>query len=179
MTTPAEWPTVRLRLRQWRASDRAPFAELNADPRVMEFFPAPLTRAQSDAMVDRWEALIDARGWGFWAVELEESGGFIGFVGLHNPSGDLPFSPCTEIGWRLAFDHWGRGYATEAARAAGTWTLDAHPIDQLQSLVDTDNTRSQAVTRRLGMQPASETLHAGTPHVICRIDRSDWMAVHR
>lgn len=97
-----EFDTERLRLRQWQASDRAPFAALNADPAVMAFFPSLLTRAESDAMADRCASLITQRGWGFWAVELRRSGEFIGFVGLHQPSAELPFAPCVEVGWRLA-----------------------------------------------------------------------------
>ena len=103
MPNPIEFETERLFMRQWRPSDRAPFAELNADPRVMEYFPAPLERDESDALADRCQALIEQRGWGFWAVELKGSAEFIGFLGLHVPIAELPFSPCVEIGWRLAF----------------------------------------------------------------------------
>jgi RimJ/RimL family protein N-acetyltransferase len=92
--------TEHLLLRQWKIADREPFAALNADPRVMAYFPAPLTRAESDAMADRCQKLIDERGWGFWAVELKTTCEFIGFVGLHIPSAELPFSPCVEVGWR-------------------------------------------------------------------------------
>lgn len=81
-------------------------------------FPAPLERDESDALADRCQALIEQRGWGFWAVELKASAEFIGFLGLHVPIAELPFSPCVEIGWRLAFQHWHRGLATEAARGA-------------------------------------------------------------
>jgi RimJ/RimL family protein N-acetyltransferase len=98
-----EFETDRLRLRQWLAKDREPFAALNADPRVMEFFPATLDRATSDAMAEYCERLIAERGWGFWAAEVKGSGHFIGFIRLHIPSSELPFSPCVEIGWRLAF----------------------------------------------------------------------------
>ena len=105
-----EFDTERLRVRQWRESDREPFAQLNADPRVMEFFPAPLSRAESDAMVDRCAGGIAERGWGFWAVEERASGAFIGCVGITVPRPDLPFSPCVEIGWRLARAYWGQQY---------------------------------------------------------------------
>jgi len=111
VTDPIEFQTTRLLLRQWTPADRAPFATMNADPRVMRHFPALLSRAESDAMADRCQALIEERGWGFWAVELKASGAFIGFVGLHTPSATLPFSPCVEIGWRLAADYWGQGSA--------------------------------------------------------------------
>ncbi len=98
-----EFETECLRLRQWLPGDREPFAVLNADPNVMVFFPALLDRASSDAMADRCQALILERGWGFWAAELKETQQFIGFVGLHVPIAELPFSPCVEIGWRLAY----------------------------------------------------------------------------
>src|SRR5687767_6508609 len=110
-----EFETERLRLRQWQANDREAFAALNADPKVTEYFPFPIDRTASDAMVDRCQSLIAERGWGFWAAELKQTAQFIGFVGLHIPAAELPFSPCVEIGWRLAFQYWGKGYATEAA----------------------------------------------------------------
>jgi RimJ/RimL family protein N-acetyltransferase len=118
MIGPIEVDTQRLRLRQWSPADYEPFAALNADPRVMEFFPSVLTHAESDAMADRCAGLIRETGWGPWAVELRRTGQFIGSVGLHTRSSGLPFSPCTEVLWRLAFDHWGKGFASEAARAA-------------------------------------------------------------
>lgn len=112
-----ESETERLLLRQWKDSDYEPFARLNADPRVMEFFVECLDRSASDALVDCLRSLIAERGWGLWAVELKQTRTFIGFVGLHVPTADLPFKPCVEIGWRLAAEYWGRGYATQAARA--------------------------------------------------------------
>lgn len=143
--------TDRLHLRQWRASDRVPFAELNADPRVMRFFPSPLTREQSDGMADRCESLIRERGWGFWAVELKTDGRFIGFVGLHSCAAPLPFAPCTEVAWRLAFDCWGRGFATEAAREALRVGFDVLGFEELVSFTVVANQRSRAVMERLGM----------------------------
>ena len=104
-----ELETERLRLRQWIESDREPFARLNADPRVMEFFPSRLDRAASDAMIDRLQAKIAERGWGVWTVESKQDKQFIGFVGLEIPKADLPFTPCIEIGWRLASEYWGKG----------------------------------------------------------------------
>src|SRR5690606_13074652 len=110
--------TERLVLRRWRDEDRDPFAALNADPVVMEHYPATLSRAESDAFVDRVEAHLDEAGWGLWAVEVAESGDFAGYVGLWPASFEAHFTPAVEVGWRLARAHWGRGYATEAARAA-------------------------------------------------------------
>jgi RimJ/RimL family protein N-acetyltransferase len=107
MTELIEFDTERLRLRQWIPADREPFAALNADPKVMEFLHTPLERSASDAMADRCQSLITERGWGIWATELKETSQFIGFVGLHIPVPELPFSPCVEIGWRLAYPYWG------------------------------------------------------------------------
>src|SRR6202451_3431614 len=109
--------TERLRLREWQHGDREPFARLNADPDVMEFFPKRLTREESDAMGDRIEAHFRSKGFGLYAVELREGGRFIGYVGLHTPTFEARFTPCVEIGWRLSADNWGRGLATEGARA--------------------------------------------------------------
>lgn len=109
MSHPTELITPRLKLRQWRQSDFEPFAAMSADADVMRFYPAIWPRNKSDAFFQRVMQLIDERGWGFWAVEERESGQFIGFVGLHIPSHELPFSPCVEVGWRLAKSYWGRG----------------------------------------------------------------------
>lgn len=113
-----EFETERLRLRQWRAADREPFALLTADPKVMEFFPSVLDREASDSVADRCEAHIAKHGWGLWAAELIATSDFIGYVGLSSPRPELPFAPGVEIGWRLATQYWGQGFATEAARGA-------------------------------------------------------------
>lgn len=154
--------TERLLLRQWRSADRAPFAQLNADARVMEFFPAPLTQQESDAMADRFEALISERGWGFWAVQLKTSGAFIGLVGLHTPA-DLPFSPCTEVGWRLAYDYWGHGFATEAAQAALRVGFEVLGLEEIVSFTTVANLRSRAVMERLGMKQSGFFEHPRVP----------------
>lgn len=158
-----ETTTQRLRLRQWRSSDRAPFAELNADPRVMEFFPSPLSRQESDAVADRCESLISERGWGFWAVELKTNGSFIGFVGLHIPTAQLPFSPCTEVGWRLAFDYWGHGFATEAAREAVRIGFEVLGLEEIVSFTAVANRRSRAVMERVGMTESGLFDHPNVP----------------
>ena len=157
-----ERATPRLLMRQWRSSDRVPFAELNADPRVMEFFPAALAREESDAVAERCASLIGQRGWGFWAVELKTTGAFIGFVGLHTPTG-LPFSPCTEIGWRLAFDHWGQGFATEAAREALRVAFEVLRLEEIVSFTAVANRRSRAVMERLGMTASGSFEHPSVP----------------
>lgn len=151
MTIIIELETERLCLRQWQATDFKPFAELNADAKVMAYFPNRLTRAESDAMAMRCQALIAERGWGFWAVELKATHDFIGFVGLHIPSANLPFSPCVEIGWRLAVRYWRQGYATEAAQAALTVGFERLNLPEIVAFAALHNTRSRAVMQRLGM----------------------------
>lgn len=141
--------TERLTLRQWREEDREPFAQLNADPAVMEHFPSTLDRAQSDALVDRISGQLDDQGWGLWAVEGPE--GFIGFTGLAVPRFVAPFTPCVEMGWRLARSAWGHGYATEAARAAAGHGFDELGLDEIVSFTTVANVRSRAVMERLGM----------------------------
>jgi len=146
-----ETDTPRLRLRQWRDSDLAPFFELAGDPQVMEFLLPLPTRADSDAAVARTRARIAENGWGFWAVEHRESGEFMGFTGLNSPIAELPFSPCVEIGWRFARRWWGQGYASEAARAALQVGFERLGLDEIVAFTAWHNTRSAAVMQRIGM----------------------------
>ncbi|HYF45805.1 MAG TPA: GNAT family N-acetyltransferase [Acidimicrobiales bacterium] len=178
--TPSELRTDRLLLRRWRDADRAPFAEMNADPEVMEHFVRPLGRDESDDMVDRIEAHFDREGWGLWAVEVLDDGRFAGFVGLWPTPPDLPFSPAVEVGWRLARHAWGRGVATEGAEAAlaDGWTRVG--LDEVVSMTTVTNVRSQRVMQRLGMtrDPADDfempKIPEGHPlrdHVLYRLRR--------
>lgn len=125
---------------------------MNADPDVMEHFPAPLTRAQSDEFVDRMRDHLDRHGWGLWAVEVVDTAEFIGFVGLW-PAGFDPFlsEEIVEIGWRLTRSAWGHGYATEAARAALRQAFDVLELSEVVSFTAATNLRSQAVMERIGM----------------------------
>jgi len=181
---PLELETERLRLRQWRREDLEPFAELNADPEVMEHFPEPLDRSTSDAMADWLRLGIAARGWGFWATEERSSGAFVGFVGLSVPRAELPFSPCVEIGWRLARPFWGRGYATEAARETLRVGFELLELDEIVSFTTLGNLRSRAVMERLGMREDPGTFeHPSLPpghplreHCLYRIARQEWLA---
>jgi ribosomal-protein-alanine N-acetyltransferase len=143
--------TERLLLREWRAEDREPFAALNADPRVMQYLPAMLPRAQSDALARRSEQHFATHGFGPWAVEVPGVAPFIGFVGLVVPAFEAHFTPCVEIGWRLAAEHWGQGYATEAALASADYAFSALGLHELVSFTTPGNERSQAVMRRIGM----------------------------
>jgi RimJ/RimL family protein N-acetyltransferase len=156
--------TERLVLRRWRAEDRAPFAALNADPVVMEHMQKPLTRAESDAFVDRIEAEFDECGFGLWAVEVVNGAEFVGYVGLHRVAFEAAFTPAVEVGWRIACEHWGNGYVTEAARAAVRDGYDRVGVAEIVSFTTPGNERSWRVMERLGMvrDPARDFEH---PHV--------------
>jgi RimJ/RimL family protein N-acetyltransferase len=149
-----ELRTARLVLRQWRDADRDPWAALCADPVVMEHFPAPLLRAESDDFIDRHAALIETRGWGLWAVEVVGGAPFIGFVGLSAPGFVVPGRPdgCVEVGWRLAAEHWGRGYAPEAGRAALDHAFGPAGLDEVVSFTTVGNTNSRRVMEKLGLR---------------------------
>lgn len=177
-----EIKTERVWLRQWRPQDREPFAEMNADLRVMEYFPSPLTRAESDAMVVRCEGTIAQQGWGLWAAEEVSSGKFMGFVGLSVPRIQLPFSPCVEIGWRLAHPFWGQGLATEAARAVLQVGFEQVGLEEIVSFTSVANVRSQRVMQRLGMHPDPAhfdhpTIEVGSrlrEHCVYRLSKEEW-----
>jgi RimJ/RimL family protein N-acetyltransferase len=170
--------TERLLLRRWRDADRAPFAALNADPRVREFFPACLDRAESDASADRIEAHFARHGFGLWAVEIPGVAPFIGFIGLSIPPFQAHFTPCVEIGWRLARAYWGKGYASEGGRAVLPYGFDQLHLTEIVSFTACQNVRSRAVMQRIGMQrdlsgdfehPALPENHWLRPHVLYRI----------
>jgi RimJ/RimL family protein N-acetyltransferase len=169
----------RVLLREWMPDDLAPFAELNADPRVMRYYPSPLTRAQSDAFVlEQVVPEFAERGFGRWAVEVPGLAPFIGYVGLAVPAFEADFTPCIEIGWRLAFAYWGRGYATEAAQAALEFGFAEADLDEVVSFTVPENRRSVAVMSRLGMSYAGEFDHPRLPpghalrrHVLYRLSR--------
>lgn len=169
-------------LRRWRPSDREPFAQLNADPVVMEHFPSTLDRMESDAFAERIEAGFEARGYGLWAVEIPEEAEFIGFVGLALHDFPAHFTPAIEIGWRLARDFWGRGFATEAARTAVADGFDRVGLTEIVSFTVPANVRSVAVMQRLGMthDAADDFDHPRLPvghhlrrHVLYRLRRAN------
>ena len=181
-----ELRTPRLVLRQWRESDREPFAALNADPSVMEFFPALQSREASDASIDAWQSQFTLRGWSIWAVDMAESGRFIGFVGLSVPRRILPCSPCVEIGWRLARSDWGLGLASEAASEALRAGFERVGLPEIVSFTAVGNARSRAVMERIGMRNAGEDFeHPGVPeghalrlHCLYRLSRDKWRQTH-
>lgn len=171
-----ELRTGRLLLRQWCDHDLEPFATLNADPEVRRYFPGLMTRAESDELAARERTLIEERGWGLWAIEAPE--GFVGFVGLAEPQFEAHFTPAVEVGWRLARHAWGRGYATEAGRAALGFGFGELGLDEIVSFTTVANERSRRVMERLGMthdsaddfdHPLLPPGHPLRPHVLYRI----------
>jgi len=175
--------TERLHLRQWKDADREPYAALNMDPAVMRFFPGLVPRERSDDDIARWSAQLDDRGWSNWAVEARESGKFIGFIGLTVPRRALPFMPCVELGYRLAREHWGKGYATEGARAALGIGFDRLQLQEIVSFTAIINLPSRAVMERVGMTNADADFDYPNPalpnelkrHCLYRLDRERWL----
>jgi ribosomal-protein-alanine N-acetyltransferase len=168
-------------LREWRGSDLVPFAAMNANAQVMQYFPEPLDRTASDALVQRIRAHFDSHGFGPWAVEIPGVTEFAGFVGLMVPTFEAHFTPCVEIGWRLAREVWGHGYATEAAQAALDYAFDVVKADEVVAMTVPSNRPSRAVMERLGMthDPADDFDHPSLPeghalrrHVLYRKRRS-------
>src|SRR5262249_15231931 len=143
LRTIPEFETERLRLRAWRDEDRVPFAKMNADPRVMEFFPSTMTPEETDAMVDRIESHFEKHGFGPWVVERKDVPGLMGFVGLIQTAFEAHFTPAVEVGWRLAAGHWGHGYATEAARVTVTFGFDELRLPEIVSLTTENNRPSR------------------------------------
>ncbi len=158
-------------MRRWRDTDREPFAAMNADPEVMRHFPATMERAASDAFVERIEAGFDRYGYGLWALEVLETGEFIGYTGLQWTTFEAHFTPALEVGWRLTTKAWGHGYATEAAREALRVAFEAG-VPEVVSFTVPANARSRAVMERLGMtrDPADDFAHPRLPegHPLCR-----------
>lgn len=177
-----ELTTERLKLRQWKASDLPIFAQMNADPQVMEYYPGLLSAQESDAMAQRLSSLIDAQYWGLWAVEVISNGEFIGFVGLHRPTVALPVTPCVEVGWRLRREFWGQGYALEAANASLKFAFEELKLQEVFSFTSVTNQRSIAVMARLNMHnlrhnfehPMIPKNHPLSEHVLYRITAEQW-----
>ena len=176
----------RVCLRRWRDEDREAFAAMNSDARVMEFFPSRLSRVESDAMVDRIQEYLNERGFGLWAIEVPGVAPFIGFTGLAVPRFSAHFTPCVEVGWRLAFEHWGHGYATEAARLALGHGFGTRALSDVVSYTSATNHRSRAVMERLGMRrdPAEDFDYPSFPeghslrrHVLYRLGSGSYFGM--
>lgn len=186
MSLQAELETKRTRLRRWREEDLTPFAALNRDPEVVEFLPKPLTRAESDDFACRIREHFETHGYGLWALEVRETSSFVGFVGFSIPRFETHFTPCVEIGWRLARPAWRRGYATEGARAALQFGFEQAGLDEIVSFSVPLNRRSRRVMEKLGMtrDPDDDFDHPNLPeghrlrgHVLYRIRDTGWPGV--
>ena len=170
--------TERLILRHWREDDLEPFAAMNADPQVMEFFPHPLTRSESDTLARRIADALLHRGWGLFAVERKSTAAFSGFTGLSIPGFEAAFTPSVEIGWRLTTDAWGQGLATEAALAVRHFAFSVLQLPEIVSFTAVNNQRSRRVMEKIGMTHSPEDLfdHPALPpghplrrHVLYRL----------
>ena len=170
--------TARLLMREWRDDDLAPFAALNADPRVTEHFASPLTPAESDDLVDRIRTCWQERAYGLWALERNDTCDFVGYVGLWPAEFDAPFTPAVEVGWRLASEHWGLGFATEAGHEALRYGFEAVGLAEIVSFTAAANARSRRVMERLGLRrdPDGDFAHPAMPpgdparsHVLYRV----------
>lgn len=188
MTAP-RFETTRLVLRPWNPEDVEPFARMNADPRVMHHFPGTLSRAESDAFFDIVQRRFHDYGYGLWAVDRKDSGEWIGFVGLvYRPETEFAtsFAPCHEIGWRLRAEHWGQGFAPEAARVVLGFAFETLRLEEVVSFTIPGNLSSRRVMEKIGMRhdptgdfdhPNLPPGHALRPHVLYRLTRAEWAAM--
>ena len=177
--------TDRLLLRAWQQADRQPFAEMNADELVMEYFPKPLTSSESDGLVDHIERHFKQHQFGLWAAEVKETRTFAGFIGLQVPGFEAHFTPCVEIGWRLAYPFWGQGFAPEGARAVLDFAFNVAQLDEVVSMTTVENQRSRRVMEKLGMthttsedfeHPSLPEGHPLRPHVLYRLSKKRWLS---
>ncbi len=164
--------TPRLLLRQWRESDREPFAAMNADAETMTYFPAPMTPEESGAAIERYVAGFERTGFGFFATELRETGAFVGLIGMQVLRDVIPGLPegSVEIGWRLDRRYHGQGLATEGARAVVEFAFRDCELPGVVALTAQGNQASRRVMEKLGMTYAPELdfdhprMPAGHPH---------------
>jgi RimJ/RimL family protein N-acetyltransferase len=177
---PIELHTRRCVLRQWKDGDLAPWCAMNADIDVRRWFPSVASEEQARGEAARCRDAIAQRGWGMWALEVPGTFPFAGFVGLNAPHYEAPWVPAVEIGWRLTRAAWGRGLATEAARAALGFGFLELGLHEIVAITVPDNEASQRVMTRLGMtrdadgdfdHPRVEPGHPMRRHVLHRLDR--------
>lgn len=176
--------TQRLLLRQWRPADVDAMHAINTDPVVMEHFPTLPSYDETAAAVERFTGALEEGGPGLYAVDVRETGEFVGFTGLAVPSFETAFTPCVEVGWRLAQSAWGNGYATEGANAALAHAFDVLELDEVVSFTAHPNVRSRNVMERLGMtiNRAEDFDHPNVAdgplrrHLLARISAGNWRA---
>jgi 3-dehydroquinate dehydratase / shikimate dehydrogenase len=176
--------TKRLILRPWQEEDFESFGQINSDARVMEYFPSILSRQESDGLAERLSTKLQEQGWGLWAVSVSGLSNFIGFIGLSEPSFTSHFTPAVEVGWRLAYDFWGHGYATEGALEALNYGFKTLDLNEIVSFTAVQNRRSIEVMKRIGLHhdtvddfdhPKLSEGHALRRHVLYRLNRSEWV----
>ena len=172
--------TQRLHLRTWQDSDLAPFCKLNEDTRVMAHFPKPLTEDETKSVIQRIQTHFETHGFGLWAVTVNDTQEFIGYVGLNIPHFEAHFTPCVEIGWRLSANHWGKGYATEAAQTVLKYAFETLKLNEIVSFTVPKNTRSIRVMEKIGMKrdfngdfmhPKLPPTHPLAMHILYRISQ--------
>lgn len=174
----------RLILRQWHKSDLPCFAKLNNDPKVMAFFPNQLKETQSNQLAERLASGIDEKEWGFWALELAQTGDFIGFVGINSidETSNVPNAPLVEIGWRIASEYWGKGYAPEAAQLALSYAFETLKLNDVYSFTSLLNKPSQRVMQKIGMRNTEQNFdhpklpegHRLRQHCLYKINIKEW-----
>ena len=177
--------TERLILRQWQQNDYAEFAKLTASVEVMKYFPSTLTTEQSDEGIERSKSSIKDKGFGFWAAELKQTNEFIGFIGINDPGDGYPFSPSIEIGWRLAQRFWGKGYASEGAKASLEFAFKKLGLNEIISMTPVLNSNSMKVMQRIGMQDTKQNFihpklikpHELAEHVLYKTTLEQWRAM--
>lgn len=182
MTIEFQIKTPRLILRHWKDSDYEPFAKLNCDPEVLRYFPRLITTEQSNEIIDRCKIEIERDGIGLWAVSVPGICDFIGFIGIRKVGPEMPFAPAVEIGWRLAKEYWGQGYATEGAQAVLDYAFNRMGLDEVVAFTTVTNLPSQNVMKKLGMvyskdedfdHPKLDKNHPLARHVLYRIRKCD------
>ena len=153
----------RLIFRSWTRSDKVDFRAMNTDPEILRYLHSALTADQSDGFVKTIEAELEEKGWGLWAVELRNGGGFIGFIGFHQAVFDAPFTPCVEIGWRLKSEAWGRGYATEGAQRCLEHGFGEFGLKEVYSFTSRENLPSRRVMEKIGLKYIGDFDHPNVP----------------
>jgi len=175
--------TPRLILRTWKQEDIDPYFRINQDPKVIEFLRGPLTLDEVNAFVSNVNNQQEKYGYTLWAVEVKQTGTFIGFIGLNYTNWESHFTPAVEIGWRLDSKSWGQGYATEGAKAALDFAFNKMNLQEIVSFTVPDNKRSIQVMERIGLKrdlngdfehPKLPKDHRLLKHILYRLTREDY-----
>lgn len=175
--------TERLILRTWQVEDSEAYFQINQDPKVIEFLAGPITMEQVHHFIQVANNHHEQYGYTFWAIELKKTGELMGFIGLRYIDWELPFAPAVEIGWRLGSQYWGKGYATEGAKAALAYGFEQCNLPEIVSFTVPANVRSIRVMERIGLDrdvkgdfshPKLPADHPLSKHILYRLTRSSW-----